>query len=93
MVIITDGRANVGLFEEKSYEGTMFGEIYREIEDICDFFRKDRRIRTMVIDVEEKGLGSFNRAQALAKSMNSKYYILENIISETIMEAVKQDMV
>ncbi len=93
MVIITDGRANVGLYSERSYEGPMFGEIYREINEICDLFRKDQRIRTMVIDVEEKGLGSFNRAKKLAKGMNSKYYALENIISQNIMEAVKQDMV
>jgi len=92
VVIITDGRANVGIHREKSYEGPQFREIFYEIDEICHLYRLEEKIRTMVIDVEEKGLGGFDRSRKLAEGLNAKYHVLEDIISRDIVETVKQEI-
>jgi magnesium chelatase subunit D len=92
MVIITDGRANVGLHKNKSYEGPRFGEIYREISEVCRLFQQEKKVRTMVIDVEEKSTGSFDQAKKLAENLNASWYILEDIISRNIIQTVKKEL-
>jgi Mg-chelatase subunit ChlD len=90
LVVVTDGRANVGLFRDKFYDGPQFGEIYREIYQICDLFRQERTIRAVVVDAEEKRLGSFGRSKKLAEALNAKYYVLEEVISEHLVETVRE---
>jgi magnesium chelatase subunit D len=92
IVIITDGLANVGLHKDKSYEGTQFGEIYREIYDICNLIRAEDRVRSLVIDTEEKGMSSFDRSKKLAEALNARYYILETIASQSILTTVKKEV-
>jgi len=91
MVIVTDGRANVGLFRDKFYDGPQFGEIYREIYKICDLFRQEHQIRSLVIDAEEKRMGSFGRSKKLAEALEAKYYILEEIASQDIVKTIRQN--
>ena len=91
LVIVTDGRANVGLFRDKFYDGPQFGEIYREIYQICDLFRQERQIRSLVIDAEEKRMGSFGRSKKLAEALEARYYILEEIASQDIVETVRRN--
>ena len=90
LVVVTDGRANVGLFRDKFYDGPQFGEIYREIYQICDLFRQERTIRAVVVDAEEKRLGSFGRSKKLAEALNAKYYVLEEVASEHLVETVRE---
>jgi magnesium chelatase subunit D len=92
MVIITDGRANVGLHKNRSYEGPRFGEVYREISEICRLFQKEKKVRAMVIDVEEKSTGSFDQAKKLAENLNASWYVLEDIISQNIIKTVKKEL-
>lgn len=92
VVIITDGRANVGMHKDGWYEGSRSGEIYKEISKMCRLFRNEEKIRSIVIDAEEKHFGSFDRAQKLAEDLNAKYYQLEDIISSNIIKTVKQEM-
>ncbi len=80
MVIVTDGRANVGLFSNRLYEGSLFGKIYEEIYRFAEIIRSERRIKTIVIDTEEKKLGSFGRAKRLSEIMDAKYYLLQDLI-------------
>ena len=90
MVVITDGRANVGLCRDRYYDGPQFGEIYREIYRICDLFVGEERLRSIVIDAEEKRLGSFGRSKKLSEALNAKYYILEDLADHRgILEKVK----
>ncbi|HUT54136.1 MAG TPA: magnesium chelatase subunit D family protein [bacterium] len=92
MVVITDGRANVGLCRDKYYDGPQFGEIYREIYKICELFTQETRLRSIVIDAEEKRLGSFGRSKKLAESLNAKYYVLEDLADHRgIIETVKKE--
>jgi magnesium chelatase subunit D len=92
VVIITDGQANAGIDRHGYYEGTRSNEIYKEINKVCRLFRNEEKIHTLVIDAEEKHYGSFDRARELAKTLNAKYYLLEDIISFNIIKTVKQEM-
>jgi magnesium chelatase subunit D len=90
MVVITDGRANVGLSRDKYYDGPQFGEIYREIYRICDLFTMEDQLRCIVIDAEEKRLGSFGRSKKLAEALDAKYYVLEELTDHRgIIQTVK----
>ncbi len=91
MIVVTDGRANVGLFHDKFYEGPQFGEIYREIYEICDLFQQEGRVHSLVIDAEEKRMGSFGRSRKLAEALDARYYILEELVSEEIVETIKAE--
>ncbi len=88
MVLITDGRANVGMDRNRIYEGPAFGEISREIFAICDLLRKEKKLKTVVIDTEEKHLGSFDRAQQLAEALDASYTVLEDALSRGMVRAV-----
>jgi len=92
MVIITDGRANVGLSKDKYYDGPQFGEIYREIYKIADLLAIEDRLRSIVIDAEEKRLGSFGRSKKLAEALDARYYVLEDLMDHRgILETVKKE--
>jgi len=92
MIVVTDGRANVGLYQDKYYEGPQFGDIYREIYDICDLIRKEERVRSLVIDAEEKRLGSFGRSKKLAQALKAKYYILEELAKGGILKTIEGEL-
>ncbi len=83
MIIVTDGRANVGLARDGLYEGGLFGRIYEEIYRFAEIIRSEKRIKTMVIDTEEKKMGSFGRAQTLSEALDAKYYLLRDLIGIT----------
>jgi magnesium chelatase subunit D len=92
MVVITDGRANVGLSREKYYDGPQFGEIYREIYGLCDLLAMEDKLRSIVIDAEEKRLGSFGRSKKLAEALQAKYYVLEELCDHRgIIQTVKRE--
>lgn len=91
MVLITDGRANVGMDRNRIYEGPAFGEIYREVFQVCELLRAEKKLRTMVIDTEEKRPGSFDRAHKLAEALDARYYILEEVVSGGILQAVQYE--
>jgi len=90
MVVITDGRANVGLCRDKYYDGPQFGEIYSEIYKIADLLAIENQLRSIVIDAEEKRLGSFGRSKKLAEALNARYYLLEDLADHHgILQTVK----
>ena len=92
LIVVTDGRANVGLCQDKYYEGPQFGEIYREIYEICDLIRREERVRALVIDAEEKRLGSFGRSKKLAQALEAKYYILEELAKDGILKTIESEL-
>jgi len=92
LIVVTDGRANVGLFQDKYYEGPQFGEIYREIYELCELIRREARVRSLVIDAEEKRLGSFGRSKKLAQALEAKYFILEELAKEGILKTIESEL-
>jgi magnesium chelatase subunit D len=92
MIVVTDGRANVGLYQDKYYEGPQFGDIYREIYEICELIRHEQRVRSLVIDAEEKRLGSFGRSKKLAQALKAKYFILEELAKDGILKTIEREL-
>ncbi len=92
LIVVTDGRANVGLSRDKYYEGPQFGEIYQEIYELCGLIRQEKRLRALVIDAEEKRLGSFGRSKKLAQALAAKYVILEELARDEILKTIESEL-
>jgi len=92
LIVVTDGRANVGLDRDKYYEGPQFGEIYQEIYELCALIKKEQRLRSLVIDAEEKRLGSFGRSKKLAQALEAKYVILEELARDQILKTIESEL-
>ncbi len=92
MVLITDGRANVGVDPRKSYEGVFHHRLYEELYAVADAMQAEQHIRSLVIDAEEKRMGAFGKAEKLAERMGAKYLVLDEIRSGHIAEAVRSEL-
>jgi len=92
LVLITDGRANVGANRNRSYEGIFHSRLYEELYAVADAMSQEPRLKMMVIDAEEKRMGAFGKAQKLAERMGARYLILEEIRSGNIARAVQTEL-
>jgi magnesium chelatase subunit D len=92
LVLITDGRANVGANKNRSYEGIFHSRLYEELYAVADAMAQEPRLRCMVIDAEEKRMGAFGKAQKLAERMGAKYLVLEELRSGNIAKAVREEL-
>jgi magnesium chelatase subunit D len=99
MVLISDGEANVGVRADKSYEGPGYSALLDELFEIAKMIREDKRIKTLVIDTEEKRFSVFRNsatspsmAQRIAASMGSSYCKIEDFRAGGIVRAVKEQM-
>lgn len=92
LVLITDGRANVGANKNRSYEGIFHSRLYEELYAVADAMSQEHRLKTMVIDAEEKRMGAFGKAQKLAERMGARYLVLEEIRSGNIARAVQDEL-
>ncbi|MGB9792861.1 MAG: putative cobaltochelatase [Thermacetogeniaceae bacterium] len=79
LILISDGRANVSLGGDRP-----FAEALRAAELIRD----ERRIKSLVVDVEKSGLLFFGLARKLAEALEADYYKLQDIKAERLVEAV-----
>ncbi len=91
MILLTDGRANVGMDPQRNYEGPQFGQIHREIDHICGLFRAEDRVRSVVIDAEPKGVSRLDRAEKLARALCASYHVLEQMAGHTIFRTVERE--
>ncbi|WP_035294104.1 putative cobaltochelatase [Clostridium sp. KNHs214] len=83
MIIISDGKGNVSVTREKPL---------KEAEKIAENIREEERIKTLVIDVEKKNLISFHLAKELAKNLGAQYYKIDDLKSDTLVQAVRNNM-
>jgi len=84
LILISDGRCNVSLYG---------GKPVAESLDIATMIHEDDRMRTMVIDVEKKGLITFGLSRELACRMGAAYYPLEDLRADTLVQAIQGEMV
>jgi len=99
MVLISDGEANVGVRSDRSYEGPGYSMLLDELFEIAKMIRDDKRIRTLVIDTEEKRFSVFRNATTspsmalrIAKAMGSSYCKIEDFRAGGLVRAVKQQI-
>ncbi len=90
MVLVTDGRINVGMDATGFANGVPPLPLYEEAFAVARKVKKEKRIRTLVIDTEEKHPGTLDMAKEIARHMGAKYIAMENLHSNTIVQAVME---
>ena len=82
VVLISDGRANVSMGLKKPIE---------EVHEIASLVKKEA-IKSIVIDVEKDNFITFGLAKEIADLMDAKYFKIDNLKAETIIDAIKESL-
>ncbi|MDD5153885.1 MAG: putative cobaltochelatase [Desulfovibrionales bacterium] len=82
-ILISDGKANVGLYGGKPVMESM---------EIANVIRDDSRIRSVVIDVEKAGMISFGLACQLSVQMGARYFKIDDLKANDLLEAIQEDL-
>jgi len=82
-ILISDGKANVGLYGGKPVMESM---------EIANVIRDDSRIRSVVIDVERAGMISFGLACQLSVQMGARYFKIDDLKANNLLEAIQEDL-
>jgi magnesium chelatase subunit D len=93
LIIITDGRANVGADPKYPQVGRNTGHIYEELYLVADSIHAETRLKSIVIDAEEKRTCTFGTARTLSERLNAKYIVLDEIRSGSIAKAVQGELI
>ncbi|MBC2717215.1 MAG: magnesium chelatase subunit D family protein [Desulfobacteraceae bacterium] len=88
LILITDGRANIGTDSLGLKTGTNVFHIFREIFILADHIHQKPYLKSLVLDTEEKSSIRLGRAKEIAEYMGAKYMILNEIQSQNIYGAV-----
>jgi magnesium chelatase subunit D len=83
VIFITDGKSNVALGERKPLEESL---------ELASLLAGDKRIRFIVIDTESQGMVNFGLARNLAVSMNARYFKIEDLKADTLLNVVKENV-
>ncbi|MGO5091487.1 putative cobaltochelatase [Clostridium sp. LCP25S3_F10] len=83
IILISDGKANVSLGTEKPL---------KESNDLAQIISEEKRIKTLVVDVEKKGFLTFGLAKNLAENLGAQYYKIDDLKSNTLLQAVRNNM-
>jgi len=83
LILISDGKANVS-----QYGGKPLSEAMEVAEEI----KNDNRVNTVVVDVEKSGLISFGLAHQLSLQMGARYFRIEDLKSDTLVEILREDL-
>ena len=59
---------------------------------MAEEIKNDTRINTAVVDVEKPGLISFGLAHQLSVQMGAKYFKIEDIQADTLVEVLREDL-
>jgi magnesium chelatase subunit D len=93
LILVSDGRANVGLLEGKCppnyYALWGFAKIKQEILNIARHIRADEHIKSLVIDVSE-GWSPNRNVRDIAEAMGAQYTRVQHLKATGIIEVVKR---
>ena len=80
VILITDGKSNVAFGEEKPVD---------EAIRLAAAMGRDERIQHIVVDTEEAGLITFGLAQRLATALQARYFKIEDLKAQSLVNIVK----
>ncbi len=83
LILVSDGKANVS-----QYGGKPLSEAMEMAEEI----KNDTRVNTAVVDVEKPGLISFGLARQLSLQMGARYFKIEDLKADTLVEVLREDL-
>ncbi|MEW6078235.1 MAG: ATP-binding protein [Thermodesulfobacteriota bacterium] len=89
LILVSDGRANVGANPGVSYSMERAGRIYDEIFSLARIIKNDLRIKTMVINTEHETRGGFGMAERIAEELGGRYVSPARIRADSITRAVR----
>ncbi|MBW2219712.1 MAG: magnesium chelatase subunit D family protein [Deltaproteobacteria bacterium] len=92
LILITDGRANVGADSLTSKNGTNVFHLFKEIFVLADLIHQEPCLESLVLDTEEKQTGKLGKAKEIAECMGAKYIALQAINSKNIAGAVSSSL-
>ena len=90
LVLVTDGKANVGMNRRGALPGAPALAFHEEVFSLARSIKKDRRINSLVLDTEEKHPGVMDMAREIADHMGARYVCLEHLRPESIINALPQ---
>jgi magnesium chelatase subunit D len=89
LVLVTDGRANVSIDPGLSSQGKNTFLVYDELFSMAETIRSEKRLHSVIIDVETRVTGAFRMTEQIAEKMGAKYVALDAIKSGSIAHAVR----
>ncbi len=82
VIIITDGKSNLALGDGKPVEEAMM---------MAARMGEDERVTYIVVDTEVQGPVMFGLARDLAAAANARYYKIDDLKSDTLVDLVKEN--
>ncbi|PKM48063.1 MAG: magnesium chelatase [Firmicutes bacterium HGW-Firmicutes-8] len=79
LIIISDGKGNVSIGSDKPL---------KEALRAAEIIQEEERIKSLVIDVENKGFLTFGLARELAHSLGAEYHKIDELKADTLVQAV-----
>ncbi|WP_459903573.1 putative cobaltochelatase [Desulfosarcina cetonica] len=80
VILITDGKSNVALGEGKPVD---------EALRLATAMGRDERIQHIVVDTEEAGLVTFGLARRLAAALKARYFKIDDLKAQSLVNLVK----
>ena len=80
VILITDGKSNVALGDGKPVDEAM---------RLATAMGRDERIQHIVVDTEEAGLVTFGLAQRLAAALQARYFKIDDLKAQSLVNIVK----
>lgn len=80
VILITDGKSNVALGE---------GNPVDEAMRLAAAMGRDERVQHIVVDTEEAGLVTFGLAQRLAAALQARYFKIDDLKAQSLVNIVK----
>jgi len=80
VILITDGKSNVALTEQKPIDEAM---------RMAEAMSHDERVQYIVVDTEEEGLVTFGLAKRLAALLQADYFKIDDLKAEALVDIVK----
>ncbi|MBU2488759.1 MAG: magnesium chelatase subunit D family protein [Proteobacteria bacterium] len=90
LVLVTDGRGNVGMDAARRGSGLMVLPLHEEVFAVARKVRKDTRIRSLVLDTEEKHPGNLDMAREIAMHMGARYVAMGNLQPGGMIRAIME---
>jgi magnesium chelatase subunit D len=81
VLFVTDGRANQGLNGERPVPEAM---------ELASRLALDQRVTYIVVDTESRGLVSFGLAQGLAARLGARYFKIEDLKADNLVEITRE---
>lgn len=83
VIIITDGKSNVAMTDERPLD---------EVSHLARTMSLNGQVQYIVVDTEEAGIVSFGLARSLADTLHARYFKIDDLKTQTLVDIVKGEL-